>query len=140
MRLEIGYPDTEAQLAILAAGRQGHHAPQSHEPILSLAQLAQLQDEAACVHVDTRVQCYLVELCERTRNHATIALGVSPRGMLIWQHARRRAGTPGGRDFVTPEDIQAVAEPVLGVRLVCRVNPNRSSNHIIASVEVPTYR
>ncbi len=64
MRLEIGYPDTAAQLAILAAARHKHREVVADEPLLTLEQLAQLQDEAASIHVDPRVQSYLVELCE----------------------------------------------------------------------------
>ena len=122
MRLEIGYPDTAAQLAILAAARHTDREVTIQEPLLTLEQLAQLQDEAANIHVDTRVQSYLVELCERTRRDSMIALGVSPRGMLIWQRVAQSWALLSGRDFVIPEDVQAVAGPVLGVRLVCRSN------------------
>ncbi len=73
------------------------------EPIMSLEQLARLQDETASVHVDTRVQQYVVELCERTRHDSMIALGVSPRGMLIWQRMAQSWALLAGRDFVTPK-------------------------------------
>ncbi|MCC6511516.1 MAG: MoxR family ATPase [Pirellulaceae bacterium] len=141
MRLEIGYPDTAAQLAILAQARQTHRESTAVEPILSLDQLAQLQEEAAGVHVDLRVQEYLVALCERTRHDPMVALGVSPRGMLLWQRVAQSWAMLHGRDFVTPEDIQTVAPPVLGVRLVCR-GPNQAQTieTILSSVEVPTYR
>ena len=141
MRLEIGYPDTAAQLAILAAARHTDREVTIHEPLLTLEQLARIQDEAAGIHVDTRVQSYLVELCERTRQDPMIALGVSPRGMLIWQRVAQSWALLSGRDFVIPEDVQAVAGPVLGVRLVCRSNaPGQVIDSILSAVEVPTYR
>ncbi len=141
LRLEIGYPDTAAQLAILAAARHALREPVVNEPVLSLEQLGQLQSEAASIHVDVRVQSYLVTLCERTRQDPMIALGVSPRGMLIWQRMAQSWALLDGRDFVIPEDIQAVARPVLGVRLVCRGNrPDHVIDSILTSVEVPTYR
>lgn len=141
MRLEIGYPDIAAQMAILAAARHTNREVAALEPIMSLEQLARLQDETASIHVDTRVQQYVVELCERTRHDAMVALGVSPRGMLIWQRMAQSWALLAGRDFVTPEDVQAVARPVLGVRLVCRGNqPGQVIESILSSVEVPTYR
>jgi MoxR-like ATPase len=60
---------------------------------------------------------YLVDLSRATRSHPGIALGVSPRGMLIWQRVSQAWAFLQGRDFVTPDDIQAVAEAVLSVRL-----------------------
>ena len=141
MRLEIGYPDTAAQLAILAAARHTNREAIVHEPLLTLEQLANLQDEAAGIHVDPRVQSYLVELCERTRHDPQVALGVSPRGMLIWQRVAQSWALLAGRDFVIPEDVQAVAGPVLGVRLVCRSqSPAQVIDSILSTVEVPTYR
>ncbi len=108
---------------------------------MTLDQLAHLQAEATRCHVDTSVQSYLVQLCERTRREPMIALGVSPRGMLIWQRVAQSWALLAGRDFVIPEDIQAVAHPVLSVRLVCRgQQPGQVIDSILSSVEVPTYR
>ncbi len=141
MRLEIGYPDVAAQMAILATARSGQQETAAHQPSMTLEQLADLQREAASIHVDTRVQAYLVELCERTRNDAMISLGVSPRGMLIWQRVAQSWALLAGRDFVTPEDIQSVAHPVLGVRLICRgQQPKQVIDSVISSVKVPTYQ
>lgn len=152
MRVEIGYPDTAAQLAILAAARETHRNSFSSEhrlgeqattdqSLLTLEQLAEMQAAAAIVHVEPSVQRYLVELCERTRRDPQVALGVSPRGMLIWQRVAQSWAMLAGRDFVTPDDIQSVADPVLSVRLVCRGQHVQSViESIISSVEVPTYR
>ncbi len=75
-----------------------------------------------------------------TRRDTLVALGVSPRGMLIWQRVAQSWALLAGRDFVIPEDIQAVAQPVLGVRLVCRGNhPAQVIDSILHAVEVPTY-
>ncbi len=141
MRLELGYPDEAAQLAILAEAS----APKLNEPhdeqTLTLEQLAQIQRDVMVLHVDRKVQKYLVALCEQTRRDASVALGVSPRGMLTWQRVAQSWAMLQGRDYVTPEDIQAVAIPVLGVRLVVRGRqPLSAIESILAAVEVPSYR
>jgi MoxR-like ATPase len=108
---------------------------------LTLDTLSQLQQETARVRVDRRIQSYLIELCEATRKHESIALGVSPRGMLLWQRVAQAWAKLAGRDFVIPADIQAVAVPVLTVRLVARVkNSGVVVNSILSSIAVPSYQ
>lgn len=141
MRIEIGYPDAEAQLAILeaACGRVNHHVD-SDVP-LTLDVLSALQRETVQVQVDPRIQRYLIQLCDATRQHQSIALGVSPRGMLLWQRVAQAWAKLAGRDFVIPEDIQSVAIPVLTVRLVSRVKDSSSIvRSILSSIPMPSYR
>jgi MoxR-like ATPase len=143
MRLEIGYPDRDAQLAILnqssATRTSGGLRP---APIaLTLSVLRALQEKVSQCHIAVELQKYLVELCEATRNHPSIVLGTSPRGMLIWQQVAKAWAVLHERDFVIPEDIQAVAQVVLGVRLVTRGQKVPGVvESILQSVEVPVYR
>ncbi len=141
MRIEIGYPDSAAQMAILgAACGQVADRVNDFEP-LTLGTLSQLQQETARVRVDPRIQRYLIELCEATRKHESVTLGVSPRGMLLWQRVAQAWAKLAGRDFVIPADIQAVAIPVLTVRLVVRVKDSSSVvNSILSSIAVPSYQ
>lgn len=140
MKLEIGYPDKSAQLAILNQP-SAREARDSQAAMLSNDNLVQLQEVVARCLVSAPLQGYLVDLCEATRNHESIVLGVSPRGMQIWQQVARAWAVLQGRDFVIPEDIQAVARPVLAVRLVTR---GKSADAVIDatlnSIEVPGYR
>jgi MoxR-like ATPase len=141
MRIEIGYPDQQAQLAILgAACGQLADSGEINVP-LTLDTLANLQHETSRVRVDPRIQSYLIQLCEATRKHESIALGVSPRGMLLWQRVSQAWAKLSGRDFVIAEDIQAVAMQVLTVRLVTRVKDAANVvNSILSSIPVPSYR
>lgn len=145
MKLEIGYPDREAQLAILNQADKRLSNPSSPSDgsmeTLTLETLAALQRHVQSVRVATAVQEYLITLCESSRNHESVVLGVSPRGMLIWQQVARAWAALQERDFVIPEDIQAVAGPVMGVRLVTR-NQNTHSviDSLLEQVEVPCYR
>jgi MoxR-like ATPase len=139
MKLEIGYPDREAQLSILKL-KQRLPSQEMASP-LSVGDLAKAQQWVSEIHVADALQRYLVSLCEQSRQHANVVLGVSPRGMLIWQEVAKAWAVLNARDFVIPDDIQAVAPAVLGVRLVVR-NAKASDviNSIMEAVEVPTYR
>jgi MoxR-like ATPase len=100
MKLSIGYPERDDELELLADG-----------------QLAALQDRAARVAVSPAVRAYLVDLGRATRSHPQVALGLSPRGLLIWQRVAQAWAFLQQRPFVTPDDVQQVAAPFLGVRL-----------------------
>jgi MoxR-like ATPase len=118
MKLSIGYPDKTHQQAMLAAavgtvdGRDPS-APAAFEP----GELAALQEQVAGVTVAPAVQGYLIDLADATRAHPRVSLGLSPRGLLIWQRVSQAWAFLRGRPFVTPDDVRAVAGPVLGVRL-----------------------
>jgi MoxR-like ATPase len=117
MKLRIGYPDRESELEMLAAhvGREDRHRP--IEPVISPAELQRLQEHVACVAVSSIVREYLIDRAQATREHQEVSLGLSPRGVLTWQRVAQARAHLLGRDFVTPDDIQDVALPVLEVRL-----------------------
>jgi MoxR-like ATPase len=144
MRLEIGYPDREAQMAMLAATPREFVVAEEGEEVaakLSIDELRDLQRRVAAVSVHTAVQGYLIDLVEATRKHESIELGVSPRGMLSWQRVAQAWAFLKGRDFVTPQDIQEVATPVLSVRLVVRSGSSASViKSLLSETPVPDYR
>lgn len=141
MKLEIGYPDRSAQLAILNQVDSQHDETTEDRESLSLGKLQELQRHVQKIRVAPAVQEYLVELCEATRSHESVTLGLSPRGMLIWQRVARAWALLQNRDFVIPDDIQAVANPVVGVRLITRGQPASSViESILKGVEAPSYR
>jgi MoxR-like ATPase len=143
MRLEIGYPDREAQMAMLAATPREFAVANDGEAEakLSIDELRDLQRRVASVSVHTAVQGYLIDLVEATRNHELVELGVSPRGMLSWQRVAQAWAFLKGRDFVTPQDIQEVATPVLSVRLVVRSGSSAAViQSLMSETTVPDYR
>ena len=140
MKLEIGYPDRSAQLAILNQVDLQHDETEGCES-LSLGKLQELQRHVQKIRVAPAVQEYLVELCEATKSHESVTLGLSPRGMLIWQRVARAWALLQNRDFVIPDDIQAVANPVVGVRLITRGQPaSNVIESILQGVQAPSYR
>lgn len=139
VKLRVGYPDREHELELLesAIGPAGR---QPAGQAISPGQLAAMQDAVAAVAVERPVREYLVRLAEATRVHPHVTLGVSPRGLLIWQRMAQAWAWLEGRDFVTPSDVQRVAVPVLEVRLAIAVEAASTSiADILASTDVPDY-
>lgn len=116
MKLRIGYPDRKSELDLLARESQ-RTVDTPLEQILLPSQLQQLQEMVSRVAVELPVREYLVSLAEATRSHAAFSLGLSPRGLLQWQRASQARALLMERTYVTPDDVQEVAIPVLSVRL-----------------------
>jgi MoxR-like ATPase len=117
MRLRLGYPAIDDEVAIL--NLQLHSKPLDRlEPALTLEELLALQEVARSVHVDPRVQRYIVELVSETRKHPQVEVGASPRGSLALVHAAQAHAALQGRSFVLPDDVKKLAPSVLAHRLV----------------------
>jgi MoxR-like ATPase len=141
MKLRIGYPESVHEREMLqdAVGstRRSHH--QSGAVIIP-ALLAALQEETAEIAVGPAVLDYLVSLAQATRKHPRVTLGLSPRGLLTWQAVAQAWAYLKQRDFVTPDDVQDVAVPVLGVRLGVDAEASAQVlSEILESVPVPVY-
>jgi MoxR-like ATPase len=145
MKLSIGYPSPESEREMLAAAVGELDAEGSHaqEPVIAPGELLLLQSQTASVFVAPEMQDYLTQLGAATRKHARCSLGVSPRGLLIWQRVAQAWAMLQNRDFVTPDDIQQIASPVLSVRLGADSNADSGIEtlieEIITSVAVPVY-
>ncbi|HAN96230.1 MAG TPA: magnesium chelatase [Planctomycetaceae bacterium] len=139
MKLAIGYPDRDAELELLAR-HVGERPPleRSTEPVMSMAELDELQQHVESVAVSDAIKGYLIDLAGATRRRATIRIGLSPRGLLIWTRVAQALAHLRGRDFVVPEDVQDTALSVLGVRLSGDFDdPRREIDSLLASVPVP---
>jgi MoxR-like ATPase len=118
IKLKIGYPDRASQIDILEAASRAEGSSEGMSAVLSLDELAQIQEQVRTITVHPRVREYMVDLVEATRENAAIQLGVSPRGMLLWQRMAQAWARLQDRNFVTPSDVLHVARPVLSVRLL----------------------
>ena len=119
MRLSMGYPEGDEAVQILGRFVSG-------DPMAALEAVAAAEDllqaQAACpnVQVSEPVMRYIAALCAQTRKPAQVLLGVSPRGMLALMRASQALAILRGRDFVTPDDVKALAVPVLSHRVIVR--------------------
>jgi len=138
IKLSIGYPAKADEIALLAENIGCPESRDQDAPVISLTELSQIQEAVKAIEVNEAVRSYLVELATETRNHADIAVGLSPRGLIIWQRMSQAHAYLAGRHFVTPDDIKHVAKPVLKLRITssCR-NSDAVIDDIINSVKIP---
>ena len=126
MRLSLGYPAKAAEKALLMGEARRDLLPRM-EPLLSHSQLAQLQAQAKRVRVSDALVDYVLRLVEATRSQANFAWGLSPRASLALLSAARAWALLLGRDYVIPEDVQAVLPSVVSHRLRERADPTGQS-------------
>ena len=139
IKLSIGYPNAADEVKMLGQFVGDELQNQELRQALTSEQLADIQKQVASIEVRENVRRFLVELGNATRNHASIELGLSPRGLITWQRMAQAWAFLQERDFVIPADIHAVAIPVLKLR-ISQQNENCESiiQEVIESVPVPT--
>jgi len=119
MRVVIGYPSRQKELEILDT-----HGVRSTfldlEPVVSVEEVEEMVAIARSVAVSQSVKTYIVDLVEGTRTHPDVMLGASPRAALFLQRLSRARAAAAGREYVTPDDIKALAHPVLEHRMALR--------------------
>ena len=117
VRLTLGYVSEQEERRILAAQRAGHPLDDL-EPVAGAEEILALQRAVERVVMEDSVTDYLLRLVTATRNDVAVRLGVSTRGSLQFARMARAHALLRGRDYVLPEDIKRLAEPVLAHRLV----------------------
>lgn len=138
MKLSVGYPERADELDLLAAAIGNSSVDTLVSTVLAPGELVALQEQVAAVAVQPNVRAYLVDLGRATRTHAQVTLGLSPRGLLTWQRVAQAWAFLNDRRFVTPDDVQAVAKPVLGVRLgLAPEQTERVIDQLLETVPVP---
>ena len=117
MKLSMGEPTNEEELAIL--NRYNNDTPlEELQPVASCQDILDATEDLKNVFVHPVLLDYMVDICQATRNADRIASGVSPRGSLALLHAAKAYAYINGRMYVVPEDVKAIAVPVLAHRLV----------------------
>jgi MoxR-like ATPase len=108
--------------------------------VITSKTLCEIQDAVANISVAEKVNRYLVDLAEATRDHPDVSIGLSPRGLIILQRVAQARAFLNRRKFVTPDDVQDVASPVLSVRLAGDfVSPQKVIETILADVPTPLW-
>ncbi len=133
MRVRLGYPLLKDELDILDR-QQFTHPIEELKPVASVEEVQKAQQEIRSVHIAPPIKRYLVELVQRTREHDDVYLGASPRGSLGLSRAGQALAAIRGRDYVTPDDIKFVADPILGHRLILAPGArlqNRNEDNIL---------
>jgi MoxR-like ATPase len=119
MRIRIGYPGAQAEMKMIESQRHGHPLDKL-QPVLGVQDLAALQRAVEELRVADDVAAYALALVNATRNHASLALGASPRATLALVRAAQAFTLVLGGDFVTPRHIKQMARHVLSHRIILR--------------------
>ena len=120
LRTGFGYPDADAEWEMLTRRIERRGDDITISPVIDRETLLEMQAAVEFVHVEPSVGRYIVELVAATRESSSLAVGASPRGSLALLKLSRCRAALAGRDFVTPDDVKAVAVPALAHRLVLK--------------------
>ena len=146
VRIKLGYPSAEEESDILLRFERDTVLPDL-DAVTSEDELVEMQESVTRVRVDDVVRDYIVAVAQSTRTNDSLALGGSPRATLgLYKTSQARAAL-GGRDFVTPDDVKAMAEPVLAHRLILTsgarlrgILPEQVISGILNTLPVPIER
>jgi MoxR-like ATPase len=117
MAVTLDYPDRIGAREVVAR-QMLRHPISDLEPVLEVAEVVRYQQQVRRVHVETSVIDYAVALVEATRSHPDVSLGASPRASLAITRCAQARAVARSRDFVLPDDVKALAPPVLAHRLL----------------------
>lgn len=119
LKIRIGYPSKEEGVEILKRFKQTNPLDSIHS-VAGTDEIIAAQDSYSQVHVHDDLLNYIITLIEQTREHRDVVLGVSPRGSQALLKAIQAYAILQGRDYVIPDDIKAMAKPVLGHRIILK--------------------
>ena len=146
VRLSIGYPDFEAQMDLLRA-RQDRDPLGLVQPSASRGDVVRMQREARAVTSRDSILSYLTRLALASREHPMTEIGISPRGVLFLDRMAKARAYLEGRDYVVPEDVQAVLSDVCAHRVILTqkarlsgVTAQQVLDELLRSVEIPDSR
>jgi MoxR-like ATPase len=120
LRISVGYPSREDEWQVLANRAERRTDEVALEPLVDRAALLEMQRACEEVYVSEPVGLYMVDIVAATRDAQSIQVGASPRGSLALLKLARCHAALDGRDYVTPDDVKAVAVPALAHRLTLR--------------------
>ncbi|NPV07179.1 MAG: MoxR family ATPase [Anaerolineae bacterium] len=133
LRIRLGYPAPREEMAILSS-QQHQHPIETLERVVELEELQQAQVAIRDVYVDDLVKEYIVSLVNATRTHPDIYLGASPRGSLALHRGGQARAALEGRDYVIPDDVKALARPMLAHRLI--ISPSARIKNVDATAVI----
>ena len=144
VRMSIGYPPPGVEREVLS--RRGSDPVQKLDSVMSVAELRHVQQAVDSVRVDDAILEYLHRIVIATRNTPLLSVGVSTRGALGFERATRARALVEGRSYVLPDDVKALAEPVLAHRVkvagsmsgaAVRDDAQRAIRELLTLVAVP---
>ncbi|HHL39882.1 MAG TPA: MoxR family ATPase [Deltaproteobacteria bacterium] len=117
MRLRMGYPGRDEELAIMKA-QQAELDPEGLEAVVTTDELLAMASLVRSVRVSDGIAAYIMDIVEATRSHEGVRLGVSPRGSMVMYRTAQALALASSRRFCTPDDIKRLAVPVFAHRII----------------------
>lgn len=127
VRFSMGYPDSDAEFEMLTGQKESHPLTRL-ESVATFDDLNEMRKEVRKVKVSDDVTKYILALIKKTREEARFKLGSSPRGSLAMYKATQARAFSQGRDYVTPDDVKALAHPVLAHRVILETKTRYSGD------------
>jgi MoxR-like ATPase len=119
MKFGLGYPNVDDELKMLSSQHRGHPID-SLESVVTGDDIIQAQQLVRTVHVDPKISHYILQIVHLSRKHEHLSLGGSPRASIALYRASQALAAIRGRNFVLPDDVKAIAPPVLGHRMILK--------------------
>ncbi len=146
LSISIGYPEAEVEAQILESQRRITHPLADVESVADLDELQTHQEAVVTIHVEDAVRDYMLALVAATRSNSATIAGVSPRGSLALYRSSQARAALSGRDFVTPDDVKALAAAVFAKRLILTsaaeirgVTAGQVVDEVLESTQVPIF-
>ena len=143
LRVRMGYPNPSEEMKVLNQ-QQFQHPIESLKPVVDIQELLKAIEDIRQIYVSPAIQRYIIDLVGRSRQSGDVYLGASPRGSLALFRAGQARAALLGRDHVLPDDIKALAVPVLGHRIIVspaarlrELSADRIVQEIVYSAPVP---
>lgn len=145
-RIDVPYPSLDEEVEILSGSysRKNKLDISSLDKVISAEEIAKQRDVTASIHVEPELMKYIAEVIQNTRNSSSVSIGASPRASVFVMKAAQAWAAMNGRDFITPEDVKEVINPVLRHRITLTpekemegMKPDQVIQMILEKVEVP---
>jgi len=143
LRVRLGYPNPADEIEIIER-QQLQHPIETLKLVIKIGELKAAMEEIKKVYVSDAIKTYIVDLTNRTRQHADVYLGASPRGSLALFRTGQVSAALVGRDYVLPDDIKRLAVPVLAHRVIVgpaarlqELSAEKIVQEILANTPVP---
>lgn len=146
LKISMGYPTFDEEIEILR--RAEHASPiDTLQPVITVAQLYELQRAVKAVHIEENVKTYIVELARQTRQDQYVYLGVSPRASIALMRAAQAYAFMKGRSYVIPDDVQYLMPSVFSHRIILKpearyeqIEQQEVVRRVLTRVAVPTQK
>jgi MoxR-like ATPase len=143
IRLSLGYPSFDEESRMLTKLQKGHPIDDL-SPVVPAQDILNCQEAIRSVHLDEKIKKYILEIVHSSREHEDVLLGGSPRASIALFRTAQALAAVAGRDFVIPDDVKRMAQPVLAHRLILRPEsrlrrktPASVVNEILGDARVP---